>query len=138
MLRKAGAVWSRIREPRRVKAEFFTIYMVATAVGLVTLAMPPTSIQGVLGVLLTYVWSGALTLGGMLGTAAVFPGWWWLERLGVLSILVGILIYFTVVMSLHFTESGNRLTQAGFILLASTVFILRWQGIWRYTFEPRG
>ncbi|WP_336632567.1 MULTISPECIES: hypothetical protein [unclassified Microbacterium] len=76
----------------------------------------------------------------MLALVVVVAGWWWLECLGLYDVGVGALIYFAVVLALHFQEppGSSRLTQAGFIVMvALTVCVIRVHDIWRYTFEPR-
>lgn len=133
-------LWGAIREPRVKKLLYAIVYSVAALTGWATLWRPPQSIEGPLGSGLTTVWAIALTAGAVLALVAVFPGWWWLERLGLYGIGVGALIYFAVVLTLHFQgpPDSSRLTQAGFIfMVVLTVCVIRVHDIWRYTFEPR-
>ncbi len=53
-------------------------------------------------------------------------------------IWVGAGIYFYVVLSLHISQSGSRLTQMGWIALGALLFVVRWLLIRKYSFEPRG
>lgn len=144
MSRRAGLVmraWHRIHEPRVSKVIYLVGYLIAIGIGTVTLWRPPTSIETPLGPTLTTIWA-ALILAGAIGSAlAVLPGWWWLERLGIISIAGGALIYFGVVLTLHFQgpEGSSRLTQAGVILcLAWTISANRLWETRGYSFEPRG
>ena len=130
-------VWVSIHEPRVVKAIYFGVYLLTLTTGVITLIDPPQSIGGVLGSWLTTVWSISLIVGGLGAALSVFPGWWWSERLGSVLALLGLGIYALIVLYLHLSDSGPRLTQLGMILIASCVFLVRMAMIRKYTFEPR-
>lgn len=121
-----------------MKAAYAVLYAVTIGTGIVTLLVPPMSIAGELGPQLTVVWSVFWLLGGFGGLLTVFPGWWWAERLSIVLVWAGLGIYAVVVLSLHFQASGSRLTQLGMILLAAGLGYIRWLGIRKYSFEPRG
>lgn len=131
-------LWGSITEPRHLKAVYWVIYATALVTGVATLLSPPQTIEGALGTPLTIAWSVFLITGGTGGMLTVFPGWWWVERLSIVLVLTGIAIYGLVVLSLHFTSPGSRLTQLGVICLAASVFVVRWTLIRRFSFEPRG
>lgn len=133
-------LWGAIREPRVKKLLYGFLYLVAVLTGWATLWRPPQSIEGPLGPTLTTVWAVALTIGAVFSLLAVFPGWWWLERIGLLGIGSGALTYFAVVITLHLQgpPDSSRLTQAGFIFMVVIgVCVIRVHEIWRNTFEPR-
>ncbi|MGF3055600.1 hypothetical protein [Microbacterium sp. YY-01] len=129
--------WESITEPRHLKVAYLAIYSVVLATGVATLLDPPRSIEGQLGAVLTVVWSVFLIVGGFGGMLTVLPGWWWAERLSIILALGGVTIYGTVVISLHLTAEGSRLTQLGMIALAVSTFVVRWVLIRTYSFEPR-
>ena len=129
--------WDSIREPRHKKAAYFVLYIIVILTGAVTLIVPPTSISGELGPVLSVSWSVFWLIGGMAGGTSVLPGWWWMERLSIVFMWTGFLIYFYVVFSLHFSSTGSRLTQVGVILVASAAGYIRWLDIHKYNFEPR-
>lgn len=136
-MRALRRAWHRVTEPRYLKAAYAAIYLVVLATGVATLLSPPQSIEGKLGAVLTILWSVFLILGGFGGALTVFPGWWWAERLSIMLTFAGIGIYAIVVVSLQLISGGSRLTQLGMILLAGSVFAIRWLLIRRYSFEPR-
>lgn len=131
-------LWGRIAEPRRLKAVYFVAYLVTVFVGVAALLDPPNTVQGKLGGALTVVWGAFLLLCGFLGAASVFPGWWGTERLAIAAGYVGLGIYAAVVLTLHLTEPGARLTQLGVIVLASFVLTVRLVLIRGSDYEPRG
>lgn len=142
---KALAFWRQFAEYRSVKITMMVYYVIALLGGVVTLAMPPSTISQILGEgssplvadFLNIAWGGFFLLGGLLGLIAVMPGWWWLEKLGIRCIWTSIAIYFLCVFPLHFLAEGNRLTQADVILMASGIFVLRYLMIRKYRYEPR-
>ncbi len=119
-----------------MKAAMFVFYGIAALTGVVTLVMPPQTIEAVIGSV-TYVWSAFVLIGGAGGVIAVLPGWWWMERLCIACLWVGIGIYAIVLAYLHLSESGSRLTQLGFLILAAGLFYIRLLTIRTYSFDPR-
>lgn len=130
-------LWRAISEPRHLKVTYWVFYTIAFLTGVVTLFAPPRSIEGALGPALTTIWALFVVVGGFGGMLTVLPGWWWAERLSIVLIWCGSGIYFVVVLSLHLTMDGSRLTQLGWITLGGCLFFVRWLLIRNYTFEPR-
>lgn len=135
------SLWERITEPRHMKVAYAVIYLATIVVGFVTLAMPPQTIKGEVGPIITVIWAGLFVVGGTAGLLTVFPGWWWVERLlGLAPILLGLGIYLVVVIILHaqaLESGGSRATQIGIITLAASPFLLRFLVIREYSYEPR-
>lgn len=136
--RRIRRLWQSVTEPRHMKAAFAVLYVITIGTGVATLLVPPTSIAGQLGAPLTVAWSVFLIMGGFGGLLTVFPGWWWAERLSIILVWTGLAIYGIVIVSLHFTSSGSRLTQLGVLMLSAGVGYVRWLMIRKYSFEPRG
>jgi hypothetical protein len=130
-------LWESVTEPRHIKATYACVYLLVLTTGIATLLGPPRSIEGQLGTVLTVLWSVFLVVGGTVGAVTVLPGWWWAERMGIILTSTGIGIYGLVVLTLHLTQEGSRLTQLGMILLAWSVLVVRWVLIRHYSFEPR-
>jgi len=134
-------LWGRIHEPRVKKLLYSITYLIGVFIGTVTMIRPPTSIETPLGPTLTTVWAVLILVGAIAALVAVFPGWWWMERIGIMLVAAGALIYLGVVITLHVQSQpdSSRLTQAGVILgftwAASAVRLWEIRG---YTFEPRG
>lgn len=140
-MRAIQAAWERITEPRNMKVAYLAIYLVTALIGVVTLVMPPQSIAGEIGPLITTVWASLFILGGTVGAVTVLPGWWWAERLLALApVAIGLAIYAAVVVVLHLqsTDTGSsRMTQVGTIVLASAPFAIRFLVIREYSYDPR-
>ena len=131
-------LWALVTEPRHMSVIYAVVYMVVTVTGIATLVVPPVTIAGALGPILSVAWALLFTLGGLLGMITVAPGWWKWERWSIALILVGIAIYGYVIAILHLTTAGSRLTQLGVLILAAAVFIVRWALIRGRTYGPRG
>ncbi|NQX36242.1 hypothetical protein [Herbiconiux sp. VKM Ac-2851] len=131
------ALWRSVREPRTLKSIYGAIYSVVLLGGIGTLLSPPQSIAGELGPVLTVIWSVAFIMGATGGMLSVMPGWWWAERLSIYFIWTGFGIYLFVVINLHFTANGSRITQIATIVIAVALFLIRRVQIHGYSFEPR-
>lgn len=124
-----------------MKVAYLAIYVLTTAIGVVTLVTPPQSIAGEVGPLITTIWAALFILGGVVGAVTVLPGWWWVERLLALApIGIGLAIYLAVVVVLHVQnaqDGSSRLTQVGIIVLAAAPFAVRFLVIREYSYDPR-
>ncbi|QAB18338.1 hypothetical protein Leucomu_13215 [Leucobacter muris] len=141
---RAVAGWVRARwlrlvpEPRYASTVYACAYALFVATGVVTLAWPPQSLEGVFGAGGMTVVGLMFLVGGALGMLAGWREWWELERWAIVAMVAGLAAYAYIVIVLHFQSTGSRLTQAGVILIASCVLALRLGMIWRYPFKPRG
>lgn len=133
------SLWRSIREPRVQRACYAIIYALICFAGLSALTDPPSSIQGEIGPLLTVAWGAFLSVGGVAGAVSIWPGLWWLERIGIISTATGGGIYAVVILSLHLSEhQGNRLPQFFIVTALSLLFALRAWEIRGLDYEPRG
>ena len=128
--------WLKIQEPRVVHVIQCAIYLVTLAVGIIALAAPPTSIEGAIGATLTTIWAGFFIFGGTLGAITVLPGAWLWERAAVIACGTGVLMYASIILTLHATEGGNRLPQAGMVIVVLLSFVKRGASIRRYSYDP--
>lgn len=129
--------WERVTEPRHVSVIYGGVYTIALLTGILTVLVPPVTIRGELGPVLTMMWAGLFVIGGAIGMCTVLNGWWAWERWGSILIITGIGIYGFVITTLHFTTEGSRLTQLGVLALAASVFVVRWTMIRGRTYGPR-
>lgn len=136
-MRSVREAWGRIREPRVLRALFWLGYAVTLYTGLVTLMRPPSTIEGALGPLLAASWSIFWVTGGLVGMCTVLTGWWQVERTAAAAALFGIGIYAGVLITLHLTQPGSRLTQLGVLAIACLFFVIRLVLIHGHDFEPR-
>lgn len=131
------AIWSRIHEPRVVAVLLFTQYTILAAAGTYALVEPPNSIEGEIGSLAMYMLAALLTLGGLIGSVAVLPGIYWLERFAVGSVFWAALIYLVIILVLHVQAPvGNRLLQAGIVAYVVLQQPIRWTRIRERPYRP--
>ena len=128
-------LWMMLHEPRVITAAMGVAWLVLTGIGCAALVAPPVSIAHEIGPLLTAIWGSLLLGGGVLGLAGCLPGWWWIERSGILAAGTGTLIYLVVIVNLHATP-GSRLVQAGFVALALVGLAVRWLRIRAAQVDP--
>lgn len=130
--------WHSITEPRHVKVVYWIYYVIAIVAGAYTFIRPPELVEITIGLQLTWAFSAFLLLGGLAGAVSVFRGWWWLERLGDWSCLLGIGVFQAVIVHqiLHYgSTSGPAQFTVG--VFATGMFVLRLLTIRKYSFEPR-
>ena len=131
-------LWYSIREPRAQRLVFSIAYTLLACAGLSAIASPPSSIEGAIGPILTYIWGGFLAAGGVCGAVSLWPGTWWLEKVGLALGAGGAAVYAVVVLNLHLTaSSGNRLPQFFIVAGLSLFFGLRAWEIRGLDSEPR-
>lgn len=125
-------LYMRIAEPRIIRLMQFGIYICMIIAGSSVLYHPPEKFEGAIGVTMVYIFGGFMTIGALLGAIAVLPGFWWLERVGILSLITGLAIYVVIIMALNSSGMG-LIISAAFAL----TFAQRWQEIKRFQLAPR-
>lgn len=122
----------KIAEPRYIRLTQFGIYLGMLAAGISVLVNPPASFQGVIGQPLVYIFGGFLFGGALTGAIAVLPGIWWLERVGIVSLITGMSIYVVVVITLGSSFLGMIVS-----LTLALTFFQRWLEIRRFQLAPK-
>lgn len=125
-----------IPEPRVIRFFYGMIYAILLLAGVMVLVHPPMSIEGQLGELVTVMWGWFLAVGAGTGLAAVLTPYWFVERVGIFLATSGAAVYAVVVLYLQFAQSGNRIVQLCFILVAILALALRWVRIRGALIEP--
>ena len=134
MIRK---LWFRIREPRVEKMIYFIVYVGIVILATLTSVNPPMTISEPLGPVLTVTWVVLWVFSALIGVFSVFSGWWEAERIGLWLGLLGVIIYSSVVVVLHFNGGGSRLAQLTVLWIAAAFYGVRLHHIWGHDFEPR-
>ena len=129
-------LWLKIKEPRTVSIAMFLSYLVMLGAGVNVLFDPPSTLQGMIGSVSMTSLAILLVLGGGIGSIASLPGTYWLEFFAVLFAELSAAIYLFIILSLHFTTSGNRLLQASFVLLVMLSFLARGVQLWERPYSP--
>ena len=130
-------VWRSLTDPPHQRPVIFVAYAVTIFTGVMTLIMPPRTIESELGPALTVTWALLMLVGGVVGLGTILTRWWWVERLGIATIILGLTVYGSVVLTLHFVTPGSRATQLGVIVLAGLLFMLRLAAIREWSYAPR-
>lgn len=124
-------LFMRIEEPRVIRLFQFAIYVVLGTLGIAFLMNPTPAFEGVLGTVLAINFGAAISMGGLIGAVAVLPGVWWAERLAIISLISGLLMYLIVAVSLDASSVGIGISIALILSLS-----LRWLHVRRYQFAP--
>lgn len=131
--------WMGIPEPRSVSLIVGLGYLALLVTGVLTLLLPPQSFQGYFGTVSIQLVGIFFILGSIMGMIGGSRGDWKLERGAIITMAMGVAFYAYIVTSLQITsDSGNRYTQMGMIVLAFLFLANRFARIWRYEFKPRG
>jgi hypothetical protein len=129
-------LWGSIAQPRVQRVGFFVLYGFHLVAGSAVVIGEPNLFHGISG-LQTLVWGGFLVLGGLLGMLAVLPGWNYIERVGILSIMVGIAIYSVLLAFSPTDDVPLRIAFWCFVSAWIVVFVLRTWEIRLYLIAPR-
>lgn len=122
----------KIKEPRIIRLVQLGIYLCMIGAGHYVIANPPEQYQSIIGSLAVVAFGGFLLLGGAAGAVAVLPGIWWLERLGVIAIWVGLAVFAVIAIALG-------VSLVGFLTAVALALALgqRWSDITEYDLAPR-
>lgn len=128
-----------IEEPRVVRVLCFLAYLIAAYGAYVALFDPPRTIEGAVGIFFMGLIGVSFALGSVIASIAVLPGWWWMERAGLLALIVGFIAYAFVVISLSLseTEDLNRGLQTVAVLIALIALVIRIVSIRGSDLDPK-
>lgn len=105
-------IFMKIAEPRVLRLIQFVVYLAMVAAGIGILFHPPAPFTTLIGLTLTYVFGSFITIGALMGAGAVLPGVWWLERVGIIALVWGLLMYVVLVISLGSSPIGVAVSVA--------------------------
>ena len=131
-------LWSRVREPRVLSLLSWTAHIALGITGAMTLTILPGVMDGVAGPIAASITSGLLVLGGLLGSIGALPGWQFTERLGIVSSMLGLVLYGLVLIYVKLTITSASLSLMPLTLtyVALTWLASRWICIRSHVFEP--
>lgn len=129
-------LWLLLREPRVVTAAQSIVWVILALSGWAALASPPPQLAGEAGPVLTLAWGLLLALGALAGLIGCVPGWWWVERLGIIATTTGALMYAAVLATMHVIGSGSQLAPAGLTLALIATLWVRWLRIAGPALDP--
>lgn len=130
------AYWRLLREPRAVTAVSGGAWLIVVAVGISALLSPPPTLSHAWGSTITWVWAMPLIMGGLISVAGCLPGWWWVERVGILATGTGVMMYLSIVVILHVCGPNSQLVSAGHIIVILAGLTTRWLQISGLALDP--
>ena len=125
-----------VADPKSVSLWAATAWAITTLGGVFAFGSPPTSIANELGPWITTAWAVLFILGGTLAVAGALPGWWYVERAGIILLATGLAVYDGVIWTLHFTTPGNRAVQGSVVLALIAMSFARYARIRGATLDP--
>lgn len=125
-------VFFKIKEPRTIRLIQLVIYVCMIGAGHFIVATPPPIYTEILGSFLVLGFGGAILVGGILGTIAVLPGIWWLERTAIIHLWTGLGVFVVIQIALNISVVGLLIA----IALAAS-FMQRWTDITEHDLAPR-
>lgn len=125
-----------VAEPRVQRVSFFVIYVMHIVSGIGVLIGQPPAIENVLGGSLSAILAGFMMLGGTVGAVSVLPGWNYIERVGILSVLVGVALCSIVIAWSPWANPGVQLAVWALVTAWIVVFLYRTYEIRLYLIAP--
>lgn len=110
-----------LHEPRSITALMAVAWVVVIIAGIGVITDPPALLAYAATPLLARVWGGLILAGGILGVLGCPPGWWWVERSGILAAGTGLAGFAWVYLR---EDSPMWLTALHVVLILS--LIMRW------------
>lgn len=107
----------KIQEPRVQRLLYLVFYCLIVWGGVSAFFDSPPIFTVIGGPVLVYGLGGALVFGGVLGAIAIVPGAWYLERVGIASIGLGIAYRAILILSLDISATRAMLYFSVVILL---------------------
>lgn len=120
-----------IQEPRHIRIAMFVFYALVLATGVEGFYDSPGRFFNATGPFIIYSIATFFVLGGIAGAIAILPGYWWLEKVGLVAIAFGIAMRGVLVGALGVSIQG------AFLLLALVVLlVVRFLSIRRADLAP--
>lgn len=130
----AHRLYMKIVPPRLRRLVYLVIYIILGLLSTAQLMKPPAAIVNALGgMFLVYFTVGFIILGTVIGIVTVLPGVWVFERVGLVSISFGVVMYSAVLLSL-----GASPFVTGVPLLIVLFMFIRWLDIKDFLLAPQG
>lgn len=122
----------KIKEPRTIRIIQLGIYLCMIVAGHYIVSTPPQIYTTVLGSGLVLGFGSAILVGGILGSIAVLPGIWWLERTALIALWTGLGVFVIVQVALAISIVGLVIA-----LALALSFMQRWSDITEFDLAPR-
>lgn len=107
----------KVQEPRLQRLLYLGFYIMIIITGVGSFFDTTGHLYQFGGDELVFSLAGFFTFGGVVGAISVIPGTWWLERVGLLSVGLGMLARGIVI-------NGLGISWVGGMLFYSTIFLL--------------
>lgn len=101
--------WHNVPEPKAVTLATAFAYSLIAAAGASALIDPPNSVKEGLDKLWVIYWVWLLLGGGVIGAISSLKGWYWAERIAVVSVVTGLAMYTSIIMEQHLIPGQNKL-----------------------------
>lgn len=137
--RYATTFWLSVQEPKIITVLQFFIYLMSLVGGVLTLIFPPVSLSSIMGEHMSIWWAVSLTTGGLFGAIACPLGVWWAEKVALLLVFTGYLMYFVSVLERQIqSESGSWVTQLSSLAMLLVYLVTRYAAVRFYAYDPNG
>lgn len=122
----------KIAEPRTVRLIYFVIYGLLGYAGCRIMRSVPSSLEDVIGHTLVVMLGIFMSVGALMCLIAILPGIWWLERVGIILLWTGLIIYLALVVFLGSSPLGIAVSAVVILFL-----LIRWIDIKDSQLAPR-
>lgn len=124
---RALRAFKLIKEPRIVRIFWLAAYisLLVVGVGVIADAIDDTRFVNVIGQGYVYAFAIFMLGGGILGSIAILPGWYYMERAGLIGLAAGVLIYALVSAALGTSLVGLTICWTLLLIFAARWFDIR-------------
>lgn len=134
---RAARIWAIVAEPKTVTVIMAVIYAALFMAGLAAWDGAPTAVAATVGEPLSTIWAVTLIVAGVCGVAGAIPGWYWLEKGGIIGGFFTSLTYMlSLISQSHLYPATDYRPQAALLLVVALMFIIRWERVKGLTVDP--
>lgn len=130
-------VWKSIAEPRVQRVAYLVVYLLHIVAGIALAAVQPRAADYEFGLLVTNAWASFFIVGGLLGSISVLPGWNYVERVGLLSLMFAIALCSIFIAANPWSPAGLEIVIWALITGWLVVFLYRLWEIRTYAIAPK-
>lgn len=128
---------SWIHEPPDITAGMWGFYLAMLSLSTLTYILPPRTVSEYMGAHVTWLWPSLWGFGALIGVLVTLQGWFIFERVAIVFIFGGSLLYLAATLEAQFaSDGGNRWGHLTAIIIGIWFLWYRFRTIYLHDLNP--